>query len=522
MAERGLMDIIKDPNYVSANEETKKAIFEKFSAKDPNYTNANDETKSAIRKRFGVETTAKAKEEPYGGLKQVAVPEAGPRAGFARRAAEAIGQGPIEQEAKVPREVSEQYKQLFKGLPIGAASSLATGFGIPALGESLVRAGARKAGADVSTETFLPTPERAGTYIFGKPKSEYEAAARYVGELATPVKVGKATLAEEVVAPAAKESAFVLRPEKQLEKVMKPATSVSEVGQKLEAKLSDRLEKLIETRSKDFETVKDAYLDAGRAKEGQIRSDYMNALSEYYAKNGSKLTDDERVLMEKLFNRMAPRAAELGAKEGAQIEKGFEAIEKERRYLDDVASGFVKPQGAEAIRAEFAREMSNLLEGVIKTRIPEQFNLFNKTYTELSAPINRYNTAIGQAVTKKAGEYLPEVSKIDPSKIPSKFFDSRRSVNELRALAGDEKFVQDVAREHIATDLRNVKDAKEIRDYVSKNYDWLQELPQIRQELESLAKGTARGELAKTLAKWGGVAALGAPAVSKITKIFGD
>lgn len=51
-----LASILTDPNYVNANEATKKAIFEKFSAQDPNFVNANPETQAAIRNKFGVPT----------------------------------------------------------------------------------------------------------------------------------------------------------------------------------------------------------------------------------------------------------------------------------------------------------------------------------------------------------------------------------------------------------------------------------------------------------------------------------
>jgi hypothetical protein len=51
----GLMDVLKNPNYINANKATKKAIFEKYSAKDKNYSDANDATKSAIRQKFGVD-----------------------------------------------------------------------------------------------------------------------------------------------------------------------------------------------------------------------------------------------------------------------------------------------------------------------------------------------------------------------------------------------------------------------------------------------------------------------------------
>jgi len=49
-----LASILTDPNYVNANEATKRAIFDKFSAQDPNFTNANPATQDAIRARFGV------------------------------------------------------------------------------------------------------------------------------------------------------------------------------------------------------------------------------------------------------------------------------------------------------------------------------------------------------------------------------------------------------------------------------------------------------------------------------------
>ena len=49
-----LLEILNDPNYVNANEATKAAIFNRYSAQDKNYTGANESTKEAIRKRFGL------------------------------------------------------------------------------------------------------------------------------------------------------------------------------------------------------------------------------------------------------------------------------------------------------------------------------------------------------------------------------------------------------------------------------------------------------------------------------------
>jgi len=49
-----LQEILRDPNYINANPETKQAIFERWSPQDQNYAGANDATKQAIRQRFGL------------------------------------------------------------------------------------------------------------------------------------------------------------------------------------------------------------------------------------------------------------------------------------------------------------------------------------------------------------------------------------------------------------------------------------------------------------------------------------
>ena len=56
-----LAEILKDPNYTNANQATKEAIFNKYSADDTNYTGANEATKAAIRDRFGVNATEEEK-----------------------------------------------------------------------------------------------------------------------------------------------------------------------------------------------------------------------------------------------------------------------------------------------------------------------------------------------------------------------------------------------------------------------------------------------------------------------------
>lgn len=58
-----LAEIIQDPNYVNANEATKRAIFDKYAPLDPNYARANAATQEAIRVKFGVAQSRAAEPE---------------------------------------------------------------------------------------------------------------------------------------------------------------------------------------------------------------------------------------------------------------------------------------------------------------------------------------------------------------------------------------------------------------------------------------------------------------------------
>ena len=461
--------------------------------------------------RFGGETVAVSKQEtPYMSPAELQ----GQRKGYRARLA---GVGEVTPETKgfeKPALEGGLGRQL-----AGAAEGFVAGIpGAPgAIGQALNIPGLRA----LPSGPQIATPIRK---LFGK-ISPAEASGMETGAMFSPLKVPSAIIgtgrAFKTIGSAAKETGEGLFPASAIEKGMAPATSVSAVGEKLEQKIGSKLEQLVQTRRKEFEGVKDAYFEAGRQAELPILNDYTRSIQEFYAKNADKLSVDERALLKKSLDRLAERPVSLTEREAGTVAPGFDAIEKERRFLDDVAKG-LKVEGAEAIPAMFARDLSKMLETSIQRHVPKQFEQFNDVYKTLSEPINRYNTALGQAVTKTADEYLPQVAKIDPAKIPDKFFSSRRSINELRAMTGDEKFVQQVAREHVANDLRDIKKAEQIKSYLQKNYDWLQELPELRSDLERIADKVKTGEGIKTLGKYGIAALIGAASANKLNKFLGD
>jgi len=307
---------------------------------------------------------------------------------------------------------------------------------------------------------------------------------------------------------------------KRIQKEVGPATSKSAVGEKIETNLDSRLNDLKASREKLFEKTKDDYLNAGRAQGDQLLQDYKTFLQDAYARASATGSADEINLIKKLADRISDRRVSQlfgdAKKESVAVQPGFDVLEKERRFLNDVADGFVSPEGAEGIQAASARDMANKLEQIIANRIPKEFKGFKDTYRSLSEPINEYARATGAKVTKKADKYLPEISKIDPAQLPDTFFKSRRSVQDLRALSADDTFVNQIAKEHIATELRDATSAKEITDYMAKNYDWLQEFPEFQRDLENIASSQKGKEIRKAILKWGsgGVAgALGLKAV---------
>jgi len=178
-----LTSILSDPNYVNANEATKKAIFEKFSAQDPNFVNANPETQAAIRNKFGVPTFESTPEgaaignplaaRKYGGPKDtsgidplMAIGGSGAVGTFMGAVAPELLQGASTATRGVPA-----LAPLSSGLSIMAAATRQAGRGVSALAGGV---------SGLSSETAGQVAEGMGA---SAPVAE---AARLVGGAVTP------------------------------------------------------------------------------------------------------------------------------------------------------------------------------------------------------------------------------------------------------------------------------------------------------------------------------------------------
>jgi hypothetical protein len=152
-----LASILTDPNYVNANEATKRAIFDKFSAQDTNFTSANAATQEAIRVKFGVPALPALQSAPA----PSGIP--GPRQELT------TGQ-------RIYQAVRPYAAPIVEGLSAAGGAVLGTAAGVPAGPVGMATMGV--AGAGVGYGMGKEALELADVYLGGK--APRQGAAQFV------------------------------------------------------------------------------------------------------------------------------------------------------------------------------------------------------------------------------------------------------------------------------------------------------------------------------------------------------
>jgi cell division septum initiation protein DivIVA len=182
----------------------------------------------------------------------------------------------------------------------------------------------------------------------------------------------------------------------------------------------------------------------------------------------------------------------------------FQGLENLRRFLRDRAYG-LPAEGFDAIGQKQAGELANAVEA-IQTQFSPKITKFLEQYKIDSEPLNRFKTKLGEAIVGKE-EFDMARFATDPAELASKVFKSETSVKDLmQLLGGDARSAEQFARSFVASKLQDAS-GKDIQKFVTSNADWLNQFPQLRQQLEAAATtigrsegfGTARTTLADTL-----------------------
>lgn len=208
--------------------------------------------------------------------------------------------------------------------------------------------------------------------------------------------------------------------------------------------------------------------------------------------------------LQKVKRALDPRKVdESGTVIGEPV--SFEGLENLRRFLRDrsyglPAEGFdaIGQQQAgkladavEKIQLEFTMAQPSLLEVARGTEASSLFKKFLEQYKADSEPLRVFKTKLGQALVGKE-EFDMTRFATDPAELADKFFKSETGVKDLvTLLGGDAAKAGEIARNYAASKLEGAT-GKDVESFLSKNKDWINQFPDLRQQLETAAKAMSR------------------------------
>jgi cell division septum initiation protein DivIVA len=169
----------------------------------------------------------------------------------------------------------------------------------------------------------------------------------------------------------------------------------------------------------------------------------------------------------------------------------FQGLENLRRFLRDRSYG-LPAEGFDAIGQRQAGDLADAVEAIQKQFSPK-ITKFLEQYRADSEPLNRFKTKLGEALVGKE-EFDMTRFATDPAELANKVFKSETSVKDLMQLiGGDARSAEQFARGVVANKLQDAS-SKDIQKFVTSNSDWLNQFPQLRQQLELAATTIGRSE----------------------------
>jgi hypothetical protein len=219
---------------------------------------------------------------------------------------------------------------------------------------------------------------------------------------------------------------------------------------------------------------------------------------------------NKRVMMEGLEAEVAQQVADI-QRAGGQVQKGtnpatgepafyrvyktsFEALDPVRRKLGEAFNG--KPvEGFEGLLTEQAKDLYGRIRSIqveYAGGVDGPQDMLLRNYSEGKDLLNALRIPSGKKIISK-DLINPEYFTYDPSGLSREFFSTRKKVQDLMNLTKDPTFVEQQASNHVARVLKDA-DAKGIKQYIEKNGEWLDLMPNLRARLQNHYSATASAE----------------------------
>ena len=170
----------------------------------------------------------------------------------------------------------------------------------------------------------------------------------------------------------------------------------------------------------------------------------------------------------------------------------FDALDDVRRRLGDVAFG-KEVEGYSAIGADIARQYYGKISDIQSKFAGESHDALQGGYEAASRLLDKYKSQAGKKATA-ADRFDPSRYKTDAASLPNDYFNSKQSVADLLELTGgDRALVTQAASDFTARQLRD-KNVKGVKDWLNKNSDWLESLPEVKSKVNNYLTTLERAE----------------------------
>jgi len=311
-----LTEIIKNPNYVNANPETQRAIFDKYAPLDPNYSNANAATQEAIRSKFGITQSKFAPsatpanipgaipqptvEEPSFGARVAAIPETVARTiygGLSLLGGASIGLGKEIITGTPKEQTLGEVMALGGRVPVspGAQANLESlGYltsGIPGFTPVVGQAGQVAQGVNALATRVGPTAQRTVQTVQNALARAPEQQMAGGGAAETQAALLRAERAQRQGIPLTKGEQLQSLTQQQLEQdllksskpeLVKPLTNLKQQQQEA---IGRQFQKLTEETGATVADVDPIYLrDVGKIVDKPLMAEYQKSFNKYKAK----------------------------------------------------------------------------------------------------------------------------------------------------------------------------------------------------------------------------------------------
>jgi len=201
-----------------------------------------------------------------------------------------------------------------------------------------------------------------------------------------------------------------------------------------------------------------------------------------------------RRTLQEIYSVLKPTQGEVG---GVAVtpKVSFESLDALRRRLGEIYRS-PPAEGAAAMDATIAKDFYKKLSEILGEYSPNQ-KQFISNYETLSKELNVFKTAAGRKATA-VDRYDPESFATDPAKLPTNYFSTRTSVQDLIELTGgDKKFVEQQAASFVSRQLEGVRTPQAAAEFEARNRDWLREFPDlqasVKRYIDSLGFAETRG-----------------------------